>query len=500
MFYQCTITLQAYLVYWDMKVTISVLDKNSDSAVARVLDVLDSFDLWVPSHFGLITPKKGLFEKNVEIIKKQGLKSSAVAGYVTSKPKSMSDYEHLQLDDAALLFEGRAYSPIPKTAVTEQVAKEPQHCEAALQTIIQQTDGDYSLLMLKEDWIAAGRDPIGVQPLYYGENREIIAFATNRTALWKLGIEHPISFPPGNLAFVNKEGFKFKPIKILTYQEPERTTMNDAAKKLQVLLEQSIRRRVQGLKEVAVAFSGGLDSSLVAFLASKCGVKVNLLHVSLENQDETEEAIKAAEALNLPLQVDLFKVSDLEKILPKVVELIEEPDPVKASIGVPFYWVAEKSSEAGFKVLLAGQGADELFGGYQRYVNECCKDGGEAAQKTMFNDVVGIHESNLERDMKITSFHDVELRVPFGSFDLAEFAINLRVELKIENKTDTLRKLILRKAALNAGLPTMITEKPKKAVQYSTGINNAIKKIAKIHEKSVNEYINDLFQLSKSSD
>jgi asparagine synthase (glutamine-hydrolysing) len=482
-----------------VKVTIAVLDKNGDSAVNRVLDVLDSFDLWKPSHFGLISPKKGLFEKNVEIIKKQGLKSSTVAGYVTSKPKSSSDYEYLQLDDAALLFEGRAYSPFPKTAITGKAAKEPQHCEAALQTIIQQTDGDYLFLMLKEGWIGAGRDSIGVQPFYYGENRNIAAFATSRTALWKLGIEKPISFPPGNLAFVNKEGFKFKPIKTLTYQEPKQLTMDDAAKQLLVLLEQSIQRRVQGLKEVAVAFSGGLDSSLVAFLANKCGVKVNLLHVSLENQDETEEAIEAAEALNLPLQVDLFKTSDVEKILPKVVGLIEEPEPIKASIGVPFYWVAEKSAEAGFKVLLAGQGADELFGGYQRYVNECCKDGWEAARKTIFNDVVRIHESNLERDMKITSFHDVELRVPFGSFDLAMFAISLPIELKIENKTDTLRKLILRKVALNVGLPNAIAEKPKKALQYSTGINNAIKRIAKSHQKSVNEYIDDLFQLSKES-
>ncbi|HEX7482818.1 MAG TPA: asparagine synthase-related protein, partial [Candidatus Bathyarchaeia archaeon] len=324
-----------------MKVTIAILDKNGDSAVNRVLDVLDSFDLWMPSHFGLISPKKGLFEKNVEIIKKQGLKSSTVTGYVTSKPKSTSDYDHLQLDDTALLFEGRAYSPVPKTAVTEQATKEPQHCEATLQTIIQQTDGDYLFLMLKEGWIAAGRDSIGVQPLYYGENRDIAAFATNRTALWKLGIENPTSFPPGNLAFVNKEGFKFKPVKTLTYQEPKQLKMDDAAKQLLILLEQSIQRRVQGLKEVAVAFSGGLDSSLVAFLANKCGVKVNLLHVSLENQDETEDAIEAAEALNLPLQVNLFKTSDVEKTLPKVVELIEEPEPIKASIGVPFYWVAE---------------------------------------------------------------------------------------------------------------------------------------------------------------
>jgi asparagine synthase (glutamine-hydrolysing) len=482
-----------------LKVTLAVLDKNGDSAVERVLNLLNSFEIGAPTHFGLITPKKSLFEKNVEIIKKQGLKSSTVAGYVTSKPKLASDYEHLQLNDTAILLEGRVYSPVPKTAVLEQISKAPLHCEATLQTLMEQADGDYSILMLKDGWIAAGRDPIGVQPLYFGENRDIAAFATNRKALWKLEIETPLSFPPGNLAFVNQEGFKFKPVKTLTYSEPKPIKMDGAAKTLQAILEQSIQRRVNGLKEIAVAFSGGLDSSLVAFLANKCDVKVNLLHVSLENQEETEAAIEAAEALNLPLQVDLFKDSDVEKALPKVVELIEEADPVKASIGVPFYWAAEKAAELGFKVMLAGQGADELFGGYQRYVTECCKDGNEAARKTMFNDVVRIHESNLERDLKITSFHDVELRMPFSFFDLAEFALGLPIELKIENKTDTLRKLVLRKMALNVGLPTLMSEKPKKAVQYSTGINDAVKRIAKKYNKTVIEYINELYQQTKNN-
>jgi asparagine synthase (glutamine-hydrolysing) len=499
MFYQCTNKVQEALVDKYMKVTVAILDKNSDSVVERVLNLLNSFEVFAPPRFGLITPKKNLFEKNVEIIRKQGLKSSTVAGYVTSKPKSNSDYDHLQLDDAALLFEGRVYSPVPKTALMEQVAKTPLHCEATLQTLMEQADGDYSFLMLKDSWIAAGRDPIGVQPFYFGENRDIAAFATNRRALWKLGIETPLSFPPGNLAFVNKEGFKFKPVKTLSYMEPKSTTMDESAKTLQALLEQSIKGRVNGLKEVAVAFSGGLDSSLVAFLASKCGVKVNLLHVSLENQEETEVAIEAADALDLPLQVDLFKDSDVEKVLPKVVELIEEADPIKASVGVPFYWAAEKAAEAGFKVMLAGQGADELFGGYQRYVTECCKNGNEAARKIIFNDVVRIHESNLERDLKITSYHNVELRVPFGSFDLAEFALGLPVELKIENKTDTLRKLVLRKTALNVGLPTIMSDKPKKAVQYSTGINEAVKRIAKKYDKTVNEYINELFQQTKNN-
>ncbi len=479
-----------------MKVTVAMLDKNGDSTVERVLNVLNSFDLWMPSHFGLISPKKCMFEKNVEIIKKQGLKSSTTAGFVTSKPKSTSDYEHLQMDDEALLFEGRVYSPVPETAFTQQVAKAPLHCEATLQTMMEQADGDYEFLLVKNNWIAVGRDPIGVQPLYFGENRDIAALATNKKALWKLGIEKPQSFPPGNLAFVSKEGFKFKSVKTLTYTESKQITMDDAAKCLQRLLEESIKRRVVGLKEVAVAFSGGLDSSVVAFLASKFGLKVNLLHVSLENQPETEEAMKAADELDLPLQVDLFKDSDVEAVLPKVVDLIEEPDPIKASIGVPFYWVAQKAAEANFKVMLAGQGADELFGGYQRYVAKSCKDGSEAVRKTMYDDVVRIHESNLERDLKITGFHNVDLRVPFASFSLVEFALGLPVNLKIERKTDTLRKLVLRKMALNAGMPPSMAQKPKKAVQYSTGINDAIKRIAKTNEKSVNEYIIEVFQQS----
>ena len=335
------------------------------------LNVLQDFGAGQISHFAVVTPKKSFFEKPLGIVNRQGLNASTVLGCISSRAIVSSNYDFLQLEDAALAFEGRVYAPIPKAALTEQVAKEPQHCETALQTLIEQADGDYQFMMIKEGWIAAGRDPIGVQPFYYGENRDIAAFATNRKALWKLGIENPTSFPPGTLAFANKDGFKFKPVKTLTYTEPKAVTLDKAAETLQALLVESVQRRVHGLKEVAVAFSGGLDSSVVAFLASKQGVKVKLLHVSLENQAETEEAIEAAEALDLPMQVDLFKDSDVEATLPKVVELIEEADPVKAAIGVPFYWAAEKAAEAKFKAMLAGQGADELFGGYQRYVNEC---------------------------------------------------------------------------------------------------------------------------------
>ena len=167
-------------------------------------------------------------------------------------------------------------------------------------------------------------------------------------------------------------------------------------------------------------------------------------------------------------------------------------------MGLPFYWAAQKAFEAGLNVMLAGQGADELFGGYQRYVKELCKAGSEKVRETMFKDVISIHESNLERDLKITRSLDVELRLPFASFEVAEFAMSLPVECKMEPKAETLRKLVLRKAALNAGVPQSVAEKPKKAVQYSTGVNDAIKRIAKKQDKTVKKYIAGLFETSKA--
>ena len=75
--------------------------------------------------------------------------------------------------------------------------------------------------------------------------------------------------------------------------------------------------------------------------------------------------------------------------------------------------------------------------------------------------------------------------------------MSLPLDCKIEPKVDTSRKLVLRKMAQNIGMPSSITEKPKKAVQYSTGINDAVKRIAKKKGKTVNEYVGELFQNSR---
>ena len=484
---------------FNVKAVIAVIDKRGENAAPKVISVLEKIAPMGMTHFGLATPTTLTTAENFEDMQAKKIDSPIAVGTVSSTVSGQDEPQMLKLEDAMLAFEGRIYSPAPKgTAINFVAGKMQGDYAKALTAFLKGVEGDFSILIAQSDRILAARDPVGVQPLYYGENAHIAALASNRKALWTLGIEEPNSFPPGHIAWITKEGFKFEPAQTLTFNEPKPMGMKQAAEELQKMLEHSVQTRVSGQKDIAVAFSGGLDSSVVAFLAKECNVNVHLIHVSLEGQSETYEARKAADELDLPLKVHLFTEEDVEKTVSKVVELIEEPDPIKASVGVPFYWNAQKAASEGFRVMLAGQGADELFGGYQRYVNEYILEGDEAVRKTMFHDVSLIHESNIERDEKICGFHDVELRLPFASLQIAEFAMGLPTGLKIEKRADSLRKVVLRKTAENMGLSKDIAEKPKKAVQYSTGINNALKKIAKKHNLTLTEYVNQIFLEVKS--
>jgi len=472
---------------------IAVLDKRGEDTTGAVVRVLKALHTEHSGSFGVATSTTCTVEKVADAWQSRSIKSAAVVCYTFPKTLLRDEAQSAKIENTTLVFTGRIYSPTRNVSAAEFVANKLKR-NTAVEAVFDEVEGDFAFIIAEPERIIAGRDPIGVQPLYYGENRNIAALAANRKALWKLGIEKPQSFPPGHLAVVTREGFKFKPVKTFSYsKQPKPTTITGAAITLQKLLENSIHKRVRELQEVAVAFSGGLDSSMVAFLAKKNRVNVQLIHVSLKNQHETEEAKRAADELKLPLQVHLFREEDVEKAVLKVVELIEEPHPVKAAVGVPFHWAAEKTAEAGFKAMLAGQGADELFGGYQRYINEYLAHGKQKVTRTMFDDAVRLHESNIERDVKICGFHDVELRLPFAAYAIVDFALSLPLELKIERKADSLRKLVLRKVAENMGLPAAIAKKPKKAVQYSTGINDALKKIAKRQNATVNEYLNKLF-------
>lgn len=479
-----------------MKTTIAVLNKKGENTTHALINALKTIHPEKNTQFGIITPSMKVPETNIDKLCRQNLNSSTAFGYAVSASNSLFELHLEKRGDTTIALEGATYAPTTETSLKKIIESKIDCTKTAIE-FLADAEGEFSLRIIESNKIIAARDVIGVKPLYYGENTEIAVLASNLKSFWNLRIQEPKSFPPGHLAVLTSKGFKFEPVKTLTNSRPEPTTLEDAARSLQELLEYSVKVRVHRSERVGVAFSGGLDSSVVACLAKKYCSDVQLIHVSLENQSETEDAWKAAEELDLPIQIHLFKESEVEKTIPRVLEIIEDPEPLKINVGIPLNWVAEKAAEAKIRILLAGQGADELFGGYQRYVKQYLLEGDEKVRETFFKDILSLDETNIERDEKIFAFHDVSLRLPFASFEIAEFALGLPTKLKFENKPDSLRKLVLRKMAENIGVPEIIAQRPKKAVQYSTGISDVLKKIAKKHNTTLGQYLNEIFQKQK---
>jgi asparagine synthase (glutamine-hydrolysing) len=478
-----------------MGAIIAVVNKKGDNATNIAVSMLEMLNYKKAEAFGIASQNNVEIEKSVEALCGRIIKSPITIGYAFSKILASDKPQPMMMKDATFVFDGRLYPSIAETYDAEIVAEKLQkNRKENIKKLIQKVEGEFTFVIAESERLIAGRDIMGLRPLYYGENIEYAALASERKALWKIGIKNTYSFPPGHVAFINENGFEFEPIKTLEYSKTKQTSMQAATKNLQTLLQKSVEERVSGLKEVALAFSGGLDSSLIARLAKNSGVKVKLIHVSLKNQPETKHAEKAAEALKLPIYSYLYEEKDVAETLPKVLWLIEEPDPVKVSIGVPFYWVAENAAKMRLKILLAGQGADELFGGYKRYVNDYWRYGSGRVQEKIFNDIAKMYENNFERDFKICNFHNVELRLPFATYSMANFAINLPLELKINLLDRGVRKIVLRRLGKKLGLPSCITEREKKAIQYATGVSKILHKLANNKGLSQKEYLQQTFQ------
>ncbi len=477
-----------------MKAIMAVLDKKRENAVQRAVSMLAVLGREGADAFSIAIKNQTLVKESLNKLQTAGLKSQIAIGHVFLKILAQDELHLKQIGNAAFILDGRIYTPSVKlTRINSVAQKLEKNIETGAEMLVREFDGCFAFAIAEDEKLVVGRDALGLYPLYYGENDDVFAFASERKALWKIGVKRARSFPPGHLLIADKKGFKMKPVKVLSRSVTAPLSMKEAAKKLQTLLEHSTRERTRGLSEVAVAFSGGLDSSLIACLAKKAGVEVHLIHVSLKSQPETEQAEKAASQLNLPFHAYLYDEVNVEQTLRKVLLAAEDCDPAMASIGVPIFWASERAAEIGFKVLFTGQGADEYFGGYKRYLNIYRCFGGEAAEKATTHDILTMHENNFERDSKICAFNNVELRLPFASYPIAEFAFNLPLNMKIESHSDLLRKAVLRKAAEKFGLPPQIVNRPKKAVQYATGVAKAIRRLAKRKKLTVKQFLQKSF-------
>jgi asparagine synthase (glutamine-hydrolysing) len=356
---------------------------------------------------------------------------------------------------------------------------------------VNQGKGYFAISAQDHQTILGCRDPVGTIPLYYGENENIAAIASSRKILWSIGLEAK-SLRPGTILKISEGGTSLKLVKALVQPPLKEITLNEATSELDKYMTDAVASRTTGLSKASLGFSGGIDSSILAYYLDKTGVDLDLICVGLENSREFETAETAAEALDLPLRLEAFTVEDVENDLDAILWSIEEPDPMKASVAIPLHWAARSAAEFGSRVFFSGNGSDELFGGYHKHAHEYAEHG-EAVVVSIFRDVSESYKVNYERDHKVCMDAGLELRLPFSDLALVEWGLSIPPNLKLSKSPGSPRKLVLRSLAMRLGLPDEISKRPKKAIQYSTGVNSAIRRISKSEGKTLQDYLSNRF-------
>ena len=388
----------------------------------------------------------------------------------------------------------------------------------SVETVLQQLDGDYSFAIYDKKFnnIALSRDSIGVKPLFYGidDKKGLNGFASEKKALWKAGIadENIYDLSPGSVLY-NWKLIDFEDNlinRILSVDFKEKRNQYDDYKDYLDLkdsyevykellmddLYSAVLKRVENITDVGLIFSGGVDSSILALILKEIAQKrndtntveegivkplnVKLYSVGVENSQDIKFSKKIAEELNLPLKTFIIDETTVKESIKPVLTAIEDDNIMKLGVGMTIYLATKAMKEDGIKVALSGQGADELFGGYNRYLKHFEEnsliDAYFSLDEEIYHDIANMYHVNLERDDAVSMANGVELRVPFLDKDIIDLALDIPGKFKIKNSEDLLRKHILRDSAKSMGVPDYIALRPKKAAQYGSGINKILKK------------------------
>lgn len=352
----------------------------------------------------------------------------------------------------------------------------------ALRKTVKKLDGVYALAVRDANGVVIVRDRMGIRQLYYGEDSEIIAFASEKKPLWMIGVKDVHRVLPGYaVAFakgkITTERLLKPPIEV---RGKRIRSMSPAIVRYKTALYDAVKKRIQDLDRIGIIFSGGVDSVLIAKIAKDLHVQdLRCYCAGLVGSRDIRYSEKVAKMLGLKLRAKELTVSDVESILPKIIEVIEDTNAGQVEVAIPVYSAVELARKDGLKVVLSGQGADELFGGYPWYSDIVEKDGYDAFHNCMLKDLLLLYKETLEREDKITMAHSIELRVPYLDPKVIRLAMRIDPKLKIHKNTNNFGKHVHRELAQQLGIPESIAYRQKEAAQHGSGTHEVIDMIAR---------------------
>jgi asparagine synthase (glutamine-hydrolysing) len=354
---------------------------------------------------------------------------------------------------------------------------------------LKELEGMFAVLIAGPDeFFLAARDPVGIKPLFWACREDLTVFASEMRAFdpdWQADVE---IFPPGHY-WTPETG-------LVRFASAVRTT-GDAAKALEawtaeeigatpppegVLAEirdrfiLSVEEQMLGDVPVGVFLSGGLDSSLVAAVAARwCqrrGQTLQTFAVGTEGSSDILAARAVAEFLGTEHREHVYTAEEAWDVLPSVVTSIESFDPSLVRSAVANYLLAEFTARS-VKVVLTGEGADELFAGYAYY--EEYRDEGTLHDE-LVRSVESLHSLNLQRCDRVTMAHGLEARVPFLDTHMIELGLALPETAKLSSEEKP-EKYLLR-IAFDGWVPEEVLWRGKIQFGDGSGASEVIKQRA----------------------
>ncbi|SES95164.1 asparagine synthase (glutamine-hydrolysing) [Natronincola peptidivorans] len=310
-------------------------------------------------------------------------------------------------------------------------------------------DGNFAFIIIDEgkdkSKLFAARDTLGVKPLYFGKKGGKIFFASELKSLYKL-VDELEEFPPGHY-YTPEEGFvEYNKISFPKKRIAEKLENREAVlENIRKLTNQAIKKTLEADVPVGLLLSGGLDSSLIAAVATAeaKGKKFKSFCVGSKNSNDIPRAREVARQLGTDHHEYIYNQEELVEAIPKIIYYLESFDPSLVRSAIPCYFVFRLAAQH-VKLVLSGEGADELFNGYGYLKN--IKDT-EALDKEVIRVLQSVHNIGLQRGDRMSMANSVDVRAPFLDKELMDYALSIPTNWKIYGNGDTqIEKWILRKA------------------------------------------------------
>ena len=380
------------------------------------------------------------------------------------------------IDDIVLICNGEIYNYKKLVKKYKFDYKSKSDCEViihlykkfGIEKTINLLDGVFAFVLYDKtnEQIYFARDRIGVRPLFYGSNG-IIAASSEAKALDSLNIKEIKQFPSGTFMVLNEYETEyctyFCPIE--KFPQIKLFNKNRICDDIKSILTKSVKKRLLSDKPIGCLLSGGLDSSVIAYILSKVyHKKIKTFSIGFEDSPDVMYARKVANFINSDHHEVIINYQEALESLEDIIYSIESYDitTVRASVGMYLLskYISENHSE---KVIFSGEGADEILCGYLYFHN--------APNDTLLNQeskrlIKELPYFDVLRADRCTASHGLELRVPFLDKDFVNYCLELDGQYKkpIEN----IEKYYLRKAFENC-LPKEIVWRVKET--FSDGIS-----------------------------